>query len=707
MFESCGAVRLLILFGFPSLCFLACAFPHLRFISSENFLVIGGKDMQQNENLVKKYLKAGDAYVHAEIHGASSVIVKNHTSSPIPALTLSQAGSMTICRSNAWKEKVLVQAYWVHADQVSKTPPTGLSLPTGSFMIRGRKNFLPSMPLVMGVGLLWKLDDSCRAKHAGERKVRAAGEEAAQTAEDKFDQISDLPGAAGAAGAAAGAKASSSSKKKKGTSSSSSGSNKKNPSKPASSVAAESSPDFDVTSHLGFRGPTAPTRGSAPPIGRLTSEDEGTDAEEEEKKKRIAQLAEGGAGGSASAKQPAGKKKLSVAERKKLKKGGQPADEPAADASAPAEPAAAVAASAPATAPSAAAELSSSDDDAEWGAKKKQKKKGRGAKGAAAGAAVGSTSGAAAPAAAAAPTKPLPRGKRTKLKRVADRYKNQDEDDLVLAASLLGLQNVEKKKMEVQAREKQFLQAGKKEGEAPAEEEESSESEGEGEDEEKKGDAASSTAAAPAAAADDDSTKVCFLCKSRGHVFKSCPSRASAPEDVSFASLRRAAETAEEGEVARLMAEEGIAGPEDDAAGSADTAAQAEMELSGLTGRPLPDDLLHFALPVCAPYDALAGYKFKLKLLPGAAKKGKAAKQALQLYMSTDKVTAAETDLLKLVPEQELINVLLSNIKLSYPGQQDGKKKTKNKPKAAPGGAASSSGGGGSAKAGAAAADDD
>ena len=33
--------------------------------------------------------------------------------------------------------------------------------------------------------------------------------------------------------------------------------------------------------------------------------------------------------------------------------------------------------------------------------------------------------------------------------------------------------------------------------------------------------------------------------------------------------------------------------------------------------------------------------------------------------------------------EQELINVFLSNIKLSAPGQQDGKKKTKNKPKGA------------------------
>ena len=55
----------------------------------------------------------------------------------------------------------------------------------------------------------------------------------------------------------------------------------------------------------------------------------------------------------------------------------------------------------------------------------------------------------------------------------------------------------------------------------------------------------------------------------------------------------------------------------------------------------------------------------------------------MALFMQNEKVTNAEKELLKLVPDQELINVFLSNIKLSAPGQQDGKKKTKNKPKGA------------------------
>ena len=74
------------------------------FISSEDILVLAGRDAQQNELLVKKYLKRGDAYVHADLHGAASCVVKNpsKTGDPIPATTLAQAGAMTTCRSAAW-----------------------------------------------------------------------------------------------------------------------------------------------------------------------------------------------------------------------------------------------------------------------------------------------------------------------------------------------------------------------------------------------------------------------------------------------------------------------------------------------------------------------------------------------------------------------------------------------------------------------------
>ena len=70
--------------------------------------MIGGRDQQQNELIVKRYLRPGDLYVHADLHGASSVVVKNPTGVPVPPKTLNEAGTMAICNSAAWDSKV----YW-------------------------------------------------------------------------------------------------------------------------------------------------------------------------------------------------------------------------------------------------------------------------------------------------------------------------------------------------------------------------------------------------------------------------------------------------------------------------------------------------------------------------------------------------------------------------------------------------------------------
>ena len=119
----------------------------------------GGKKQSrkqaQNELLVRKHLKPGDAYVHADVHGAASVILKNHrkvpsssyaaaaparaspSRPPLPALSLAQAGACAVCRSSAWSSKVVARAWWVEAAQVSKQPPTGEYLT----QVRGREFF--------------------------------------------------------------------------------------------------------------------------------------------------------------------------------------------------------------------------------------------------------------------------------------------------------------------------------------------------------------------------------------------------------------------------------------------------------------------------------------------------------------------------------------------------------------------------------------
>ncbi|KAB0803533.1 hypothetical protein PPYR_00503 [Photinus pyralis] len=155
------------------------------FISSENYLVIGGRDQQQNELIVKRYMKPKDVYVHADIHGASSIVIKNPSGLPVPPKTLNEAGIMAICYSVAWEAKVITNAYWVYGEQVSKTAPTGEYLTTGSFMIRDKKNFLPPSHLILGLSFLFRVEDSHIEKHIGERKPALGGDDTVSIADSE------------------------------------------------------------------------------------------------------------------------------------------------------------------------------------------------------------------------------------------------------------------------------------------------------------------------------------------------------------------------------------------------------------------------------------------------------------------------------------------------------------------------------------------
>lgn len=144
----------------------------IYFISSDKYLVLAGKDAQQNEILYRRYLKKGDVYVHADLHGAATVIIKNNPATPdapIPPSTLSQAGNLAVCTSSAWDSKAGMSAWWVNADQVSKTAPTGEYLTTGGFMVRGKKNFLPPAQLLLGFAVLFQISEESKARHVRHR----------------------------------------------------------------------------------------------------------------------------------------------------------------------------------------------------------------------------------------------------------------------------------------------------------------------------------------------------------------------------------------------------------------------------------------------------------------------------------------------------------------------------------------------------------
>lgn len=131
------------------------------FISSRGNIIIGGRDAKTNEIAVKKYLKEGDRYVHADIQGAPSCIVKQKSVDdkylPITEETLREACIFASCYSKAWKQFMEAQAYWVHPEQVSKTPKSGEFVPKGAFIIRGKRNYC-KCKLELAIGIIRILD---------------------------------------------------------------------------------------------------------------------------------------------------------------------------------------------------------------------------------------------------------------------------------------------------------------------------------------------------------------------------------------------------------------------------------------------------------------------------------------------------------------------------------------------------------------------
>lgn len=157
------------------------------FISSENYLCIGGQNAQQNEALVKRYMNKDDIFFHSELHGAAVMIVKNPSGSPVPPITINEAATFGMCHSPAWDMKVLSQVYWVYANQVSKTPPTGMFIGTGSFIIRGKRNFVAPQRLELGFTCLFCLNEESLGGHLGERKPKISKEELVD--EDEKDKL--------------------------------------------------------------------------------------------------------------------------------------------------------------------------------------------------------------------------------------------------------------------------------------------------------------------------------------------------------------------------------------------------------------------------------------------------------------------------------------------------------------------------------------
>jgi predicted ribosome quality control (RQC) complex YloA/Tae2 family protein len=124
------------------------------FISSEGFLVIGGRDAKSNENLAKYQMSPNDVFLHASIHGAPYTLIKVPDEAPGEE-TLEEAAQFAVTFSRAWQDGLTSgDAFWVNPEQVSFTPPSGEYLPSGSVMLYGTKNYIRNTSVELAVGVL-------------------------------------------------------------------------------------------------------------------------------------------------------------------------------------------------------------------------------------------------------------------------------------------------------------------------------------------------------------------------------------------------------------------------------------------------------------------------------------------------------------------------------------------------------------------------
>jgi len=130
------------------------------FHTTNDFLVIGGRDADQNEDLVAKYLDPGDRFLHAQAHGGPATVLKaTGPSEPardvdVPAADVREAAQFAVSYSSVWKDgRFAGDAYAVDADQVSKTPESGEYLEKGGFAIRGDRAYFDDVAVGVSVGV--------------------------------------------------------------------------------------------------------------------------------------------------------------------------------------------------------------------------------------------------------------------------------------------------------------------------------------------------------------------------------------------------------------------------------------------------------------------------------------------------------------------------------------------------------------------------
>ncbi|MGC8812390.1 MAG: NFACT RNA binding domain-containing protein, partial [Candidatus Aenigmatarchaeota archaeon] len=126
------------------------------FLTSDGFLVIGGKDAKTNEEIVKKYAREQDLIFHTDIHGAPFVLIRNDRKKEVPMESIMEAAEFAASYSKAWLLGLgSVDVFYFKPKQAIKG-----GLPLGSFKIEGKREWLEKVTLRVSIGI--KVEDGIK-----------------------------------------------------------------------------------------------------------------------------------------------------------------------------------------------------------------------------------------------------------------------------------------------------------------------------------------------------------------------------------------------------------------------------------------------------------------------------------------------------------------------------------------------------------------
>mmetsp|Transcript_25334 Transcript_25334/g.55540 ORF Transcript_25334/g.55540 Transcript_25334/m.55540 type:complete len:1150 (-) Transcript_25334:172-3621(-) len=534
---------------------------YLWFISSENYLVLAGRDTLQTELLFTRHMAAKDVFVQADVAGARTCFIKNPEGGEVPPATLREAGTMSLCHSSAWDKRMLISAWWVFAEQAcrgeapSSTDSKEKVVFVDDFYVSGHRRFLPPLHLEMGFTLLFCVAEPGATEHKGERKSRylelmGGCTPSQQGGVDEEEEEAIVP-----------------------------------------SSDDEEAEEVDRHNTTGDAG-----QGCSGDDGKRTEEtavdeekDPGLEEEDEEEEEgpdlanaRAVQDRETAEEGVAHDGK-AGRQRVSKAERRRQKKGQGGAQEDPESSGRPAGEEEQVSAAASTASPVAGLQ----------GSEGKQAK-----------------------------TTVVPRGQRSKVKKMKAKYGDQDEDDREFCLALLG------------------SKAPKWAAAASA--------------------ASASTEASPPAAVQQG-----------GEDAEALEPSQSSPLDAEGANKQGAERASGSGQGSyKRQPKKPIV---HQSVGCDADAATVDMQLDTLyqlTGQPSAEDDVLYVVPMVAPYCALGGpYTWRVKLTPGPSRKGQTARMCLKM-VEAQLDRAAWRQLLQAIPENEVAMLMCGSAKLSMPGMQ-------------------------------------